>query len=77
MVQHLSLAGDPDEAATGLYAALHELDGAGLDLILAELLPEKVWVWRSTTGCGGRWRGNRNARQLSLSGTVPDEMESA
>jgi L-threonylcarbamoyladenylate synthase len=41
MVQHLSLAGDPDEAATGLYAALHELDGAGLDLILAELLPEK------------------------------------
>jgi len=41
MVQQLSLAGDPDEAATGLYAALHTLDDAGLDLILAELLPEK------------------------------------
>ena len=37
----LSPSGDLDEAAKNLYAAMHRLDGLGLDLIIAERLPDK------------------------------------
>ena len=37
----LSPKGDLAEAAQRLFAAMHELDAMGLDLILAELLPEE------------------------------------
>jgi L-threonylcarbamoyladenylate synthase len=40
-VEVLSGAGDLREAAAGLFAALHRLDAAGLDLILAEPVPEQ------------------------------------
>ena len=36
----LSPSGDLDEAARNLYAAMHRLDGMGLDLIIAERLPD-------------------------------------
>jgi L-threonylcarbamoyladenylate synthase len=37
----LSLSGDLREAAENLFAALHRLDSAGLELILAEPVPEE------------------------------------
>ncbi len=37
----LSPEGDLAKAAQNLFAAMHELDALGLDVILAELLPEK------------------------------------
>ncbi|THD69607.1 threonylcarbamoyl-AMP synthase [Robertkochia marina] len=37
----LSPGRDPMEAASRLYALMHELDGANLDLIIAEYLPEQ------------------------------------
>ena len=39
-VEALSESGDLTEAAANLYAALHRLDAAGLDLILCEPMPE-------------------------------------
>jgi len=36
----LSKEGDLQEAAVNLFAALHRLDAAGLDLILAEPVPK-------------------------------------
>jgi L-threonylcarbamoyladenylate synthase len=39
-VEILSPAGDLREAAANLFACLHRLDAAGLDLILAEAVPE-------------------------------------
>ncbi|MFM6925788.1 MAG: L-threonylcarbamoyladenylate synthase [Ferruginibacter sp.] len=36
----LSVSGDMEEAARNLYAAMHRLDKLGLDLIIAERLPE-------------------------------------
>ena len=40
-VEILSPSGDLREAAANLFAALHRLDSAGLDLILAEPVPEE------------------------------------
>ncbi len=40
-VEVLSERGEPREAAANLFAALHRLDRAGLDLIVAELAPEE------------------------------------
>ncbi len=40
-VEYLSAAGDLREAATRLFAALRRLDEAGLDLIVAEAVPEE------------------------------------
>jgi len=40
VVEVLSPSGDLREAATGLFAAMRRLDEAGLDLILAEPLPQ-------------------------------------
>lgn len=40
-VEVLSPAGDLQEAATSLFAALHRLDALGLDMIVAELCPEE------------------------------------
>jgi len=40
-VEVLSPAGDLREAAANVFAAMHRLDAAGLDLIVAELLPEQ------------------------------------
>ncbi|HDZ91979.1 MAG: threonylcarbamoyl-AMP synthase [Deltaproteobacteria bacterium] len=40
-VEVLSREGDLQEAAANLFAALHRLDGAGLDLILAEPVPRR------------------------------------
>lgn len=37
----LSESGSLEEAATNLYAALHELDSKGLDLIIAEQFPDE------------------------------------
>jgi len=39
-VENLSPAGRLDEAAANLFAALHRMDGAGLDVIYAPLVPE-------------------------------------
>ncbi|NJL30816.1 MAG: hypothetical protein HC898_03825 [Phycisphaerales bacterium] len=39
-VEVLSPSGDLREAAANLFAALHRLDAAGLDVILAEYVPE-------------------------------------
>ena len=39
-VEWLSEKGDMREAAAGLFAKLRRLDDAGLDVILAEKLPE-------------------------------------
>jgi L-threonylcarbamoyladenylate synthase len=39
-VETLSASGDPREAAANLFAGLHRLDAAGLDVIHAEALPE-------------------------------------
>jgi L-threonylcarbamoyladenylate synthase len=36
----IRLPADPDRAAAALYDTLHQLDNAGLDLILVELPPE-------------------------------------
>ena len=36
LVRHLSSGGDLVEAAAGLFAALHDLDGGGFDQIWAE-----------------------------------------
>jgi len=38
--EFLSRAGDPREAAANLYGSMRRLDEAGLDLIIAEALPE-------------------------------------
>ena len=40
-VQILSPSGDLKEAASNLYSALHQLDSLGLDLIVAQRLPEE------------------------------------
>jgi L-threonylcarbamoyladenylate synthase len=43
-IQHqeiLSLSGNFSEAAKNLYAARHRLDNQGLDVIIAEFLPDK------------------------------------
>lgn len=40
-VERLSVALDPREAAANFYAALRRLDGAGLDIIVAEPIPER------------------------------------
>jgi L-threonylcarbamoyladenylate synthase len=40
-VEILSPAGDLDEAATNLFAAMRRLDGSGLDVVIAETVPEK------------------------------------
>jgi L-threonylcarbamoyladenylate synthase len=40
-VEALSEAGDLTEAATNLFAALRRLDALGLDLIIAQPVPEK------------------------------------
>lgn len=40
-VEVLSESGDLTEAAANLFAALHRLDAAGLDLILCEPMPER------------------------------------
>lgn len=37
----LSASGDPEEAASNLYAALHRLDKCNLDVIIAERFPDK------------------------------------
>lgn len=37
----LSPSGDPEEAASNLYAALHRLDKCNLDVIIAERFPDK------------------------------------
>ena len=37
----LSPSGNLDEAASGLYAALHQLDQENLDLIIAERMPDE------------------------------------
>ena len=37
----LSPSGDPEEAASNLYAALHRLDKCNLDVIIAEKFPDK------------------------------------
>ncbi|MBX7246377.1 MAG: threonylcarbamoyl-AMP synthase [Candidatus Sumerlaeaceae bacterium] len=42
--QHAVLPADAGEAASGLYAALHDLDDAGLDLIVVEM-PPKTAEW--------------------------------
>ncbi len=39
-VEVLSPSGDMRQAAAGLFAAMHRLDALGLDLIIAELVPE-------------------------------------
>ncbi|MEM1446530.1 MAG: L-threonylcarbamoyladenylate synthase [Planctomycetota bacterium] len=39
-VEDLSPTGDMTEAAANLFAAMHRLDAAGLDLIVAEAVPE-------------------------------------
>lgn len=39
-VEHLSTTGDLREAAANLYGAMRRLDGAGLELIIAEAVPE-------------------------------------
>lgn len=39
-LENLSPVGDPEEAATHLYAALRRLDAAGLERIIARLLPD-------------------------------------
>lgn len=39
-VEHLSKSGDLREAAANLYGAMRRLDAAGLDLIIAEPVPE-------------------------------------
>lgn len=39
-VENLSAPGDLDEAAKNLYAALARLDRKGLDIIVADILPE-------------------------------------
>ncbi len=41
MVRVLSPSGDLEEAAANLFTALHQLDSAGLDIILAEAVPEQ------------------------------------
>ncbi|HAO99299.1 MAG TPA: threonylcarbamoyl-AMP synthase [Fibrobacteres bacterium] len=41
LTENLSATGDPREAATNLFAALHRLDEAGLSRIYVRLLPEK------------------------------------
>ncbi len=41
MIEVLSAAGDLREAAMNLFSCLHRLDGAGLDVIYAEALPQK------------------------------------
>jgi L-threonylcarbamoyladenylate synthase len=40
-VEILSTSGNYDEASKNLYAAMHRLDQLGLDLIIAERLPDK------------------------------------
>ena len=40
MVEYLSVDGDLRMAATRLFASLRRLDEAGLDLIIAEPVPE-------------------------------------
>lgn len=40
-VEHLSRSGDLREAAANLFGAMRRLDGAGLELIIAEALPER------------------------------------
>jgi len=39
-IEALAPGGDLRQAAAGLFAALHRLDAAGLDLIVAQLVPE-------------------------------------
>jgi L-threonylcarbamoyladenylate synthase len=40
VVERLSISGDLREAAANLYGAMRRLDEAGLDLIVAEAIPQ-------------------------------------
>ncbi|MGH6693564.1 MAG: Sua5 family C-terminal domain-containing protein, partial [Gammaproteobacteria bacterium] len=47
MIGELGSARDPAEIAARLYAALRELDGAELDIILAADLPYTDGLWEA------------------------------
>jgi len=60
-VEVLSPKGDLREAASRLFEALHRLDGMGLDLILAEPVPEEglgLAIMDRLRRAQGRWKGN-------------------
>ncbi len=73
-VEALSESGDLTEAAANLYAAMHRLDAAGLDLILCEPMPERGVgaaimdrLRRATHTGNGRPAANAEWKTVSIS----------